>query len=464
MKKNDFKSKCKISKIGVTSDTLTGRGVMNLFVKYLSSVEIYPLLEDLFGNIRRNKKGLPVWNIFRQIFCWFYDGTSRHLNSHDQLKRDEGYASVIENSQEEMVSSHQIKRFYKSFSWVCGGSFRKILRKMFIWRLRLEKPEVIEITIDTMVMDNDEAKKRNGVQPTYKKVKGFQPLQVIWKGKIVDAIFRGGKKHSNYGNSVVNMMKDLVQVIRKEYRETVTIIVRLDSGFFDEKILRECDKLGIGFICTGKMYRGVKEYVGVQSESQWKIYSSGNQEWEYLEFGYRCESWKKFYRAIYTRLSNEGEQRLLDFARPDNVILTNIGVNPKVLVNCHTKAEERRLVKTETIIESHHMRGADELPHRGLKDFGFEELPFKRFVPNSVVYYCMLISFFLFETYKEDVLKEVMPIGSYATTVRRKALDFAAKIIGTGRQLILKVTRAVMDNLQFDVLWQRSQTPIPIVV
>ena len=464
MKKNDFKSKCKISKIGVTSDTLTGRGGMNLFVKYLSSVEIYPLLEDLFGNIRRNKKGLPVWNIFKQIFCWFYDGTSRHLNSHDQLKRDEGYASVIENSKEEMASSHQIKRFYKSFSWVCGGRFRKILRKMFIWRLRLEKPDVIDLTLDTMVMDNDEAHKRYGVQPTYKKVKGFQPLHAIWKGKIVDAVFRGGKKHSNYGNTVVNMMRELVQVIRKEYRETVTIIVRLDSGFFDEKILRECDKLGIGFICTGKMYRGVKEYVGVQPESQWKSYSNRNQDWEYLEFGYRCESWKKFYRAIYTRLSHEGEQRLLDFARPDNVILTNIGVNPNVLINCHTKEEERRLVKTETIIESHHMRGADELPHRGLKDFGFEELPFKRFVPNSAVYYCMLISFFLFETYKEDVLKEVMPIGSYATTVRRKALDFAAKIIGTGRQLILKVTQAVMDNLQFAVLWQRSQTPIPIII
>lgn len=212
------------------------------------------------------------------------------------------------------------------------------------------------------------------------------------------------------------------------------------------------------------MYKGVKEYVGTQPESEWGKYSNGHQEWGYLEFGYRCESWNRFYRAIYTRVSYEGEQRLLDFARPDNVILTNIGVNPKVLVNCSTKEEERRLVKTEAIIESHHMRGADELPHRGLKDFGFEELPFKRFAPNSAVYYCMLISFFLFETYKEDVLEEVMPIGSYATTVRRKALDFAAKIIGTGRQLILKVTKTVMDNLRFDVLWQRCQNPIPIIV
>jgi hypothetical protein len=193
-------------------------------------------LEGSFGCVRKNKKGLPVWNIFKQIFCWFYDGTSRHLNSFDQLKRDDGYASAIENSHEDMVSSHQIKRFCKSFSWLCGGSFRKILRKIFIWRLKLEKPEIIDLTLDTMVMDNDEAQKRYGVQPTYKRVKDFLPLQAIWKGKIVDAIFRGGKKHSNNGNSVVNMMRDLVQVIRLEYSESVTIIVRLDSGFFDEKI------------------------------------------------------------------------------------------------------------------------------------------------------------------------------------------------------------------------------------
>jgi len=74
----------------------------------------------------------------------------------------------------------------------------------------------------------------------------------------------------------------------------------------------------------------------------------------------------------------------------------------------------------------------------------------------------MLISFFLFETFKEDVLEEVLPVVSYATTVRRKALDFAAKIVNTGREIILKVTQAVMEHLCFDKLWERCQNPIPI--
>jgi len=457
-----FKSKCKISNVGVTEDTLTGRGGLALFVRYVSQVNIYTLLLDAFGHIRRSQKGQPIWNTFKQIFCFFYDGTSRHLVYFDQLKKDKGYASVIENTSEEMIGSHQVKRFFKAFSWLCGGIFRRILKRLFIWRLKIERPEKIELTIDLMIMDNDEAAKRHGVEPTYKKVKGFGSLQILWNRKVVDAIFRGGSKHSNSGQTVVNMVTDLVNLIRREYRADVPIVVRMDSGFFDEDNLAALDRQNIGVICTGKIYDHVKGYVGALPENGWAIYDNGHQEWEYVEFGYRYDSWKKYYRAIYTRPAYEGEQRVFDFARPDNIIITNLGMNPGVVRGCSAEVR-KELIWVESIIHSHHQRGADELPHRGLKDFGFEELPFKRFSPNTAFFYCMLISFFLFETFKEDVLEEVLPVASYATTVRRKVVDFAAKIITTSRGIILKVTQAVMDHLRFDKLWERCQNPIPIL-
>ena len=108
------------------------------------------------------------------------------------------------------------------------------------------------------------------------------------------------------------------------------------------------------------------------------------------------------------------------------------------------------------------MRGADELPHRGLKDFGFEQLPFKRFGPNTAFYYCMVIAFFLFECFKRDVTADVLPITAYATTVRRRLVDIAAKLVKTGHEITLKVTRAVMNALRFDLLWKRSNAPPPI--
>jgi hypothetical protein len=48
----------------------------------------------------------------------------------------------------------------------------------------------------------------------------------------------------------------------------------------------------------------------------------------------------------------------------------------------------------------------------------------------------MLIAFFLSETFKEDVLRDVIPITGYATTVRRKVIDIAGKIINTGRRIM----------------------------
>ena len=89
-----------------------------------------------------------------------------------------------------------------------------------------------------MVLENDDALKRHGVQPTYKKVKGFHPLQMNWGCYMVDVVFRGGSKHSNHGKTVQKMLVYIVKKIRREYRDDVPIMVRMDSAFFDKKSLK----------------------------------------------------------------------------------------------------------------------------------------------------------------------------------------------------------------------------------
>jgi len=165
---------------------------------------------------------------------FFFDGTSRHLSYFDELQREEGYQAVVEMPAKQMASSHAMKRFFRAFAIFHAGAFRWVLQELFLWRLRREKMRVVMLTLDTMVMDNDEALQREGCDPTYKKVKGFQPLQLIWEGKIVDAIFRRGKRHSNYGHDVEKMIRGIVSLIRTRYDASVAIIVRLDAGFCEE--------------------------------------------------------------------------------------------------------------------------------------------------------------------------------------------------------------------------------------
>ena len=79
-----------IDNIDVSNDTLTSRGGLSLFVRYLRGIALYPHLERLFGTVRKTAKGQPVCEIFKQIFCFFLDGTSRHIVAFDRLKEDEG--------------------------------------------------------------------------------------------------------------------------------------------------------------------------------------------------------------------------------------------------------------------------------------------------------------------------------------------------------------------------------------
>jgi hypothetical protein len=44
-------------------------------------------------------------------------GTSRQLTYFDDLAKDPGYAAVIETSQENLASSHAIKRLFAGMSW-----------------------------------------------------------------------------------------------------------------------------------------------------------------------------------------------------------------------------------------------------------------------------------------------------------------------------------------------------------
>jgi hypothetical protein len=276
----------RIKSVEITTDTLTSRGGMSLLVKYLQAIAIVPLLLEKFGGLKKSRKGVTLKNLFFQGLCFFLEGTSRHLTHFDQLREDAGYAAVLEVPEDQMASSHAMKRFFGMFGVFAAEAFRWVLKQLFVWRLQLNQPRVVQLTLDTMVMDNDEALKREGCDPTYKKRKGFQPLHLLWEGKIVDAIFRRDKRHSNYGNDAKKMIRENVRLIREKYDASVAIVLRFDSGFLDEANFALCDELGIGFIATGKVFAAIKQQVAAIAEGQWQGYDSGRQRWSYARFEY----------------------------------------------------------------------------------------------------------------------------------------------------------------------------------
>lgn len=455
--------KTQIDACEATSDKLTGRAGLALVSRYLETTGVTALLAQRFAFLRKSRKGLPLRSIFHQILCFFVDGTDLHLTCFDRLRNDEGYAGTIETARQQMVSSHAVKRFFRSISIVRVWLFRRILRSLFLWRLHLEKPREIWLGIDTMVMDNDDAHQREGVTPTYKKVKGFQPLQVFWKRMIIDAIFREGKAHSNHGSHVVRIITELVRLIRHQYDVNVPIGIVADTGFYDQDLFELCDRLNIAFIVGGKIYKDIKTYIKDLPHEQFQHYKKDRNLWIYGEFGDKRGSWSRFRRAIYTKpITDDQGQTTFDFARPETIIYTNLGTNRQVTSAFSKVLGDEKATSAELVIDTYHMRARDELVNRALKEFGTEHVPFKRFASNAAYYYLMLIAFFLFESFKQDMDSPVIPVTWYPTTFRRRCLDIAGKITRSGGKTILKIAAAAHSSLQFLDLWKRSVAIPPI--
>src|SRR5438094_9220577 len=81
----------KIHKLEVTDDTLTSRGGLAFFVKYLQAIGIVGLLLHKFTGIKKSIKGGSVRNLFLEALYFFFDGTSGHSSYFEELERENGY-------------------------------------------------------------------------------------------------------------------------------------------------------------------------------------------------------------------------------------------------------------------------------------------------------------------------------------------------------------------------------------
>ncbi|MEA2096707.1 MAG: IS1380 family transposase [Candidatus Cloacimonadota bacterium] len=462
-KRNGNKSqpqKAKISKIESTDEKLTSRGGLFFLNEYIENIGIISRLSHKFKYLKDSTKGLSVENYFTQLFSFIFDGTKFNLTYFDELKKDEAYGELLNLSTDDLSTSHQIKRMTGKFKNILRhiNIFRNLLLDIFINNLISEQPEVIEIGIDTMVLNNDDSKQKEGCYPTYKGVKGFQPFQVYWNGMIIDAIFRDGKCHSNHGDDVKTTLKKIIKKIRKCYSKSVPIIIKMDSGFMSDENFTYFEKiLKVHFVCVGKMYDSVKDYIGELPVNNRKTYN-GRHQWEYIEFGNKLKSWDKFRRAVYVQqVPTIIEQPVLDFARSDRMIYTNIGTDPEIDSGLRNLTNEDYF-SAEYIIKLHHIRATDELVNRDLKEFMTKEkLPFRAFSSNQVFYYLMTIAFSVMRNFQRNISVDVLYSNSQPNSFRRLFIDIPGKIVSHSGYTILKIAKAYFEKLKLKIIYERCK-------
>jgi hypothetical protein len=82
--------------------------------------------------LKTSSKGLTCLQFIKQVVAFFIDGTDMAMTSFDLRKNDKAYANLLENTTDDLATSHQIKRFFQKFNLIGNRLIRTILLELFI--------------------------------------------------------------------------------------------------------------------------------------------------------------------------------------------------------------------------------------------------------------------------------------------------------------------------------------------
>ena len=235
----------KIKLLETTQECLSSRSGLAPYVNFLNGTAIAAELERTLIHLRKSKKGIALNDTFFQLLLFFADGTDKCLKGFDKLKDNKAWQKL--HGGKKTLNTGQLKRLLEKVSKREMELLRPLIRQIFLSALKVSNPDKVILFLDSSVYDNDGAKCRAGVKPTYKKKKGYHPINLIWHGLYVDTVFQRGDYSTNHDGVAIKMLQEITPLIREALGEEVQIIVRMDGGYYDQKIFAACDELSIKF-------------------------------------------------------------------------------------------------------------------------------------------------------------------------------------------------------------------------
>ncbi len=234
----------------------------------------------------------------------------------------------------------------------------------------------------------------------------------------ITGFVRSGDTYTS--NGAAEMIKELVANIKDNDLE---IMFRMDSGYFDEEIIKTIESLGCKYLIKGKLYPTLVAKVTNESVS----FSKTEQGRETTELFTRLNNWEKDRRFVVSQvLKPEQDRAQLSLIKGDEYqyffFVTNVGLT------------------SEEVVISYEKRGNCENYIKEAKyNMSVGHLILKSFWANEAVFQLMMLAYNLFLLFKFDSLS-VAEYRKQIKTFRLKYVFFAAKIIKTARYFIMKLS------------------------
>ena len=405
-----------INKIEFSAKNLTSNAGLLLLLEHANKNGIFDMIEHelFFENASTNKIKM---NHIKTMLCGNFVGIDK-LERLKLLQSD----PLINEFAISIKEPETVSRFLGNFSYKTTQMLREINFKIFGKLLRKKKLKSITIDIDSSVV-NVEGHQEGAV-------KGYNPkklgnncynLQFAFCDEIkayLTGYVRSGDTYTS--NGTTEMIKEIMAYLQDEGLE---ITFRMDSGYFDEDILKTIESFGCTYVIKGKEYPTLVAQVADPSV----VFVTGEEGRETTEIIAALNIWDKARRFVVSRvLKDEKDRKQLSFLEGEEYDYFFFVTNTEL--------------SSVEVVEFYEKRGNCENYIKEAKyDMAVGHLLLQSFWANEAIFQLMMMAYNLFLLFKMDFAKRT-EYRQQIKTFRLKYVFLAGKIIRTARNVVMKLS------------------------
>jgi len=404
-----------IHKIDFVAKNLTSNAGIFLLLENAKSNGVFELIDTdlVFDNESTNKIKM---NHIKTMLCGHFIG----IEKLERLKLLQG-DPLISEFDISVKEPETVSRFLGNFSYKTTQMFRDINFKIFRKLLFKSKLTSIIIDIDSSVVNVEGHQEGTAKGYNPKKLGNLcYNIQFAFCDELkayITGFVRSGNTYT--ANGAAEMIKEIAANIKTDDLE---ILFRMDSGYFDEEIVKTIESLGCKYLIKGKEYPTLASQVTDPSI----LFIKGAEGRETAELFTKLNTWDKDRRFVVSRiLKPEKERAQLSLLVGDEYEYFFFVTNTEL--------------PSEKVVISYEKRGNSENYIKEAKyDMAVGHLLLKSFWANEAVFQMMMLSYNLFLLFKFDLLG-ISEFRQQIKTFRLKYVFLAGKIIRSARYIVMKL-------------------------
>jgi hypothetical protein len=417
-----------INKIEFSAKNLTSNAGLFLLLEHANKNGIFDLIDHdlVFDNVSTNKIKM---NHIKTMLCGNFIGIDK-LERLKLLQSD----PLINEFEISIKEPETVSRFLGNFSYKTTHMLREINFKVFGNLLRKSKLKSITIDIDSSVV-NVEGQQEGAV-------KGYNPkkignncynIQFAFCDELksyITGFVRSGNTYT--ANGAAEMIKEIVAHIKTDDLE---ILFRMDSGYFDDNIIKTIESASCSYLIKGKEYPTLVSQVTTPTV----LFTKGDEGRETTELVAKLDTWDRDRRFVVSRvLKPEKDRKQLSLLEGDEFEYFYFVTNSELL--------------SEKVAIAYEKRGnAENYIKEAKYDMAVGHLLLRSSWANEAIFQLMMLTYNLFLLFKMDFTNGT-EYRQQIKTFRLKYIFLAGKIIRVARSVVLKLS----TNYPYQEIYAKS--------